>query len=245
MANRYFSAVPISPGARSVQLTGPEAHHLSTVMRARPGDRVVLIDGSGNEYSCRIAQTARSAVELELLETRQVDRELIPPVTLAVAVPKGDRGRFLVEKAVELGASRLVPLVTERAVVRPKTSTLQRLRRTVVEATKQCERTRLMEIAEPCAWAEWLEAEGASQTCIVAHPGDNEQTPGRRGVLDALADCRGGPVAMCVGPEGGWSDNEIDAARRRECVLVDLGPRILRVETAAVALLARLALASR
>src|SRR5215475_4969827 len=113
MPDRYFLETP--PADDTARLTGPEAHHLAHVMRAKPGLEVTLFDGSGREWLARVDEVGRSEVTLALISCREVDRELSLPITLAVALPKGDRQRWLVEKATELGVTRLVPLVTERS----------------------------------------------------------------------------------------------------------------------------------
>src|SRR5689334_9580454 len=112
MSERFFVTTPIA--AERVKLEGPEAHHLSHVMRAKVGDRVALFDGSGCEFDAQIESIGKSVVELSVVERREVDRESAVRLTLAVALPKGDRQQWLVEKAVELGVASIVPLVTER-----------------------------------------------------------------------------------------------------------------------------------
>src|SRR4030095_7741023 len=130
MADRYFVEPPIT--GDHAQLVGPEAHHLAHVMRAQSGHRVTLFDGSGSEFAARVKKVGRSAVELTIESRKQVDRELSVRVTIAVALPKGERQRWLVEKLTELGVFRLVPLITDRAVAQPGESALARLRRGVI-----------------------------------------------------------------------------------------------------------------
>jgi 16S rRNA (uracil1498-N3)-methyltransferase len=113
MADRYFSDRPIVDSL--AVLAGAEAHHLIHVMRARPGTEIVLFDGSGAQFSARVERLRRAEVELAVLTRDEIDRELPRAVTLAVALPKGDRQRWLVEKATELGVARLVPLRTVRS----------------------------------------------------------------------------------------------------------------------------------
>ncbi len=153
MLDRYFHDEPIS-GDRAV-LTGAEAHHLIHVMRAAPGLEVVLFDGGGDEFRAAVERVGRGDVQLAILSRERVDRELPLSITLGVALPKGDRQRWLVEKATELGVGRIVPLLTRRAVARPSEQTLKRLHRAVVEASKQCGRNRLMQIDEPRSWPEF------------------------------------------------------------------------------------------
>ena len=110
MPDRFFHDPPLALGP--VLLAGPEAHHLIHVLRAKPGLEVVLFDGSGAEYAARVERIERSAVALSVWERREIDREAPLRITLGVALPKGDRQKWLVEKATELGVLRLVPLET-------------------------------------------------------------------------------------------------------------------------------------
>jgi 16S rRNA (uracil1498-N3)-methyltransferase len=228
MADRYFVETPIA-GPRAV-LTGQEAHHLLHVMRAQPGVEVVLFDGGGCEFPARVVETSRAAVELEVLSREEIDRELARAVTLGVALPKGDRQKWLVEKCVELGARRVVPLMTARGVARPNDKALDRLRRSVIEASKQFGRNRLMEIAEPIRWSAFVQSGAPGTARLIAHPG------GDAAARESLAT--DGDVYFAVGPEGGFTGEEAALARDAGWRAVGLGPRILRVETAAVLLAA-------
>ena len=202
-------------------------------MRAKPGSEVVLFDGSGAEFSARVERIGRSDVDLAVLERREVDRELPVEITLAVALPKGDRQRWLVEKAVELGVARLQPLRTARSVAQPSSSTLKRLRRAVIEASKQCGRNRLMEIEPPVDWPT-LVARTTDRPCrLLAHPGG---TADRQASFSAAATGRN-PI-LAVGPEGGFTDEEVATATTAGWQCVDLGPRILRIETACLVMVA-------
>jgi len=240
MSDRYFVESPVV--SDRALLTGPEAHHLLHVMRAKVETLVTLFNGSGWEFDAVVQRTGRSEVELAILGRREIDREAQIAVTMGVALPKGDRQKWLVEKLVELGVARLVPLETERGVAQPVENALERLRRGVIEASKQCGRNRLMEIADPKPWLAFL-VESETVACrLVAHPG--RETPLRP--TDHCRPCKhdapsaaGQAAALAIGPEGGLTDEEIALATVRGWQSVDLGPRILRVETAAVAMAAR------
>jgi 16S rRNA (uracil1498-N3)-methyltransferase len=234
MSKRFFVDQPIS-GEQAV-LAGPEAHHLAHVMRAGVGDEITLFDGSGREFRARIERIGRSEIEASILEVLVVDRELLVGVTLAVALPKGDRQAWLVEKAVELGVTRLVPVQTARGVAQPVDKALERLRRAVIEAAKQCGRNRLLQIAPSQTWAELLASTSANVWRGFAHPGGQV-------ALGALATSSTSSATIedyifGVGPEGGFTDEEVGAALAAGWQSIDLGPRILRVETAAILLAA-------
>ncbi|NQU25902.1 MAG: 16S rRNA (uracil(1498)-N(3))-methyltransferase [Candidatus Nealsonbacteria bacterium] len=231
MSDRYFMDRPIVDSL--AVLDGAEAHHLIHVMRARPGTEIVLFDGSGAEFPARVERLGRAEVELSVLGRDEIDRELPRAVTLAVALPKGDRQRWLVEKATELGVARLVPLRTTRSVAQPVQQAIGRLRRAAIEASKQCGRNRLLEIAEPQAWPDFL-ADTAAEPCrLLAHPAEDAA---KSHPLRAAHSTD--PVLLAVGPEGGFTDEEVALGTVAGWQPVDLGPRILRTETAAILLAA-------
>jgi 16S rRNA (uracil1498-N3)-methyltransferase len=210
-------------------LDGEEAHHLRHVLRLKPGDEVVLFDGCGGEARARIRITRKQDAELEILS-----RRMTPPaphrLTLATAVPKGDRFGWLVEKATELGVDRLIPLQTERSIVDPRDGKLARMRQAVIAACKQSGRNFLMEIAPTCPFPEFLERELSGGCLVVADPSGGPCPP------DLL---RTPPrLLLAIGPEGGWSPDELSRATQQGGHVVRLGDTILRMETAAVSLAA-------
>src|SRR5262249_43170441 len=142
MANRFYISCPLQPGLVTVQ--GPEAHHLATVCRFRPGDQVCLFNGDGHEYPAQIVSVARRSVTLDILGVETPVREAEVRMEVAAPVPKGDRAQFLLEKLTELGVSTFVPLRTEHSVVHPGETKLERLQRYVTEASKQCGRNTLL-----------------------------------------------------------------------------------------------------
>ena len=234
MSRRFFSDSPIT--SDNVELTGSEAQHLAKVMRARSGDEVMLFDGSGFEFNATISAVSRSSVALDIVDRIEVDRELPFELTLAVALPKGDRQRWLVEKLTELGCTRLQPLITARGVSQPTGNALARLRRAVIEASKQCGRNRLMEIAEPEYLGAFLADHARFAIRLFAHPTKSETSK-----LKPSAKSRNDNVAAVVGPEGGFTSDEAAIAEGQQWACTNLGPRILRAETAAVTICGLLA----
>jgi len=232
MSSRFFCSSPIRGSL--LTLADAEAHHLLHVMRAHAGDEVVVFDGEGSEFTARVVRLKRASVELEVLERRDVSRELECRLIVAAPLPKGDRQRWLVEKLVELGVTRFVPLMTVRSVARPEPSALDRLRKTVIEASKQCGRNRLMEIGEATQAMEFFAQEAAHDLRLLAHPAE---TPLLEFMPHSVEQ-----IQLAVGPEGGWTEDEVTAARQAGWRTVNLGPAILRIETAAIALAARCAL---
>lgn len=236
--DRYYSDHPIEGG--EAVLEGPEAHHLAHVMRAKLGTQVALFDGSGAEYLAEVKSIGRGIVRLAILSRHEVDRELPVAITVGVALPKGERQSWLVEKAVELGVWRMVPLVAARSVAQPTRQALDRLRRHVIEASKQCGRNRLMEISAPMEFAQFVQTSKNSMARWIAHP--NHASPLTTAVRSVAGQVSMGNLAggawLAVGPEGGFTEEEVASALAAGWKPVSLGPRVLRVETAVVFLVA-------
>ena len=230
MSERFFLAAP-PVGGRAV-LAGDEARHLARVLRAKLGDAVTLFDGSGRSWSARIVALGRGEVALEVGELRQSPPAGTPAVTLAVALPKGERQKWLVEKLTELGTARLVPLVTERGVAEATPAALERLKRGVIEACKQCGRDSLVAIGDPASVAEIVATKPPAAVGVVADP--------TGGPLDRIPWRQAAEVIGLVGPEGGFTAEELAAADAAGWPRVTLGSYVLRIETAAMALAARL-----
>jgi 16S rRNA (uracil1498-N3)-methyltransferase len=223
MAERFFVDQVLAPG--HLEVDGPEAHHLATVCRLRPGDAVYLFNGDGTQHPAVVAAVGRRKVELEVGGAEKPIRELPYRLEVAVPLPKGDRADFLIEKLTELGVTAFTPLQTARSVVHPSDAKRDRLRRHVIEASKQCGRNVLMELRALTSWTDLLGRDDLPGHRVLAHPG----------ALDAVA-LPGTDTIAAVGPEGGFTDEEVIAALTSGWVALGLGPRLLRVETAALAL---------
>ncbi len=228
MTHPRFYLPALADGA-TAELVGPEAHHLHNVLRLKPGTEIELFDGQGTEATARIESATKQRAVLSILSRNPATTELSAPLILATAVPKGDRFRWLVEKATELGVTQLVPLQTQHSVVDPRAAKLDKMRAAVIAASKQCRRARLMQITPPQTWEQFVSELPQPTRLLVAHPGGEPW----RGELIAAGEA----TAVGIGPEGGFSDAEIELAKSR-AIPVDLGPRILRIETAALALIA-------
>jgi 16S rRNA (uracil1498-N3)-methyltransferase len=225
MSNRFYLNCALAPGP--VVLTGPEAHHLSVVCRLRPDDAVCLFNGDGREYPASVLESSRRRVTLEVRAVETPQRELGFRLDIAAPVPKGDRAQFLVEKLTELGVTTYTPLRTRRSVVDPGANRLDKLHRYVIEASKQCGRNVLMRVESPVDWEAFCVRSDLPALRILADPqGDNGVSPSGRDVV------------MAVGPEGGLTEEEVGQAREAGWESVRLGPRILRIETAALVLAA-------
>ncbi len=232
MSQRFFISESIEAG--QLELTGAEARHLGRVMRAQPGDTVIVFNGRGLESRAQVCRVEKNVVLLQLESPCSVDRERPDPLVLGVALPRGDRQKWLVEKLVELGAASLVPLVTERGVAQPIEKALDRLRRMVIEASKQCGRNQLMEIETPASLDDFCQAHADFPGRLIAHPDETVATLDRSSLKAGSSQA----TAVAVGPEGGFSEAELQVASQYGWQQVSLGPRVLRVETAAVLLAA-------
>ena len=225
MADRFYIKCPLGPGL--VTVTGPEAHHLAVVCRVRAGNAVTLFNGDGYQYPGLVREAARQRVIVEVLASEAPPRELGFRLELAAPLPKGDRAHFLLEKLTELGVTDYVPLRTRRSVVHPGASHLQKLERYVIEASKQCGRNVLLRVWEPMSWEVYSTGKNRPSLRYLGHPG------GSVAFGHSAQD-----VALAVGPEGGFTEEELAAARQAGWQPVGLGPRTLRVETAALVLAA-------
>lgn len=224
MSNRFFYSGNLAVG--EVLLTGTESHHLIHVMRAQPGTEIELFDGCGQSTVGKVSEVRRkkAVIEIENPQTSPQPEGL----ALAVAVPKGDRFRWLIEKATELGVTRLIPLLTERSVVNPRETKLKKMEQTVIAACKQSGRNWLMPIDEMLSLEEWLESRSRERPLIAAHPQGiklSEAAPVPDSVCDAV-----------IGPEGGLTDRELELIQDSGANIITLGDHILRTETAAIAL---------
>jgi 16S rRNA (uracil1498-N3)-methyltransferase len=226
MADRYYVQSLLARG--EVELSGPEAHHLATVCRLRPGDAVCLFNGDGQEYAAEVVAVARRSVTVRIHGVATPQREHGFRMEVAAPLPKGDRAQFLLEKLTELGVASFVPLRTERSVVHPRDAKLDKLQRHVIEASKQCGRNVLLQVQPLTDWVDYVRRTDLPETRVVAHPCGRTESQRR---FSGGAD-----VALAVGPEGGFTDEEVGQARVAGWQVVDLGPRILRVETAAIVL---------
>ena len=211
-----------------VTLDRASASRLRDVLRLAPGAELRVFDGLGNEREALVAsggRGARGAVTLTLGVRVEARPEPPVPVVVVCAFPRGSRGDWLVEKATELGAAALVPAEAARAVMEPGAGRLERWRRIAVEAAEQCGRAVVPSIG----------GEAPAGLHLVAHPGASATVREALGALPAPPPA----VVLHVGPEGGWSDAEVQAFTERGATTVSLGPRLLRVETAALVALAQ------
>jgi 16S rRNA (uracil1498-N3)-methyltransferase len=234
---RFFLAKEKIHGDRA-SIDGQELAHLSRVLRLRPGDSIRVFDDSGWEHEAVIDSLNRSKGEIKILRSYQTKRESTVSVTLAVGLTKGEKIDFVVEKATELGVQRIVPFASSYAV--PKLDSDKIIKRTerwqkiAVSAAKQCGRARVPEILPLCDYP-WLISQPWPQTLKLLF-WEQESDQSLHQVYQNHPEAEA--VLVAVGPEGGFTVDEAQAARARGFEPVQIGRRILRAETAAIAALA-------
>ena len=216
---------------RAVELSASEAHHALHVLRLREGDEVELFDGAGGVAWGALRPSGRKAAAIEVAGRRSAAR-CEPVVELAFACPKGKRLDWLIEKATELGAARLTPVVFSRSATQPSAHALERLGAICIAAAKQCGANFLPEVGRPVELGDFLAANRAGLRLL----GSVEAKTSLPSALTGYK--RGEGVAVLIGPEGGLTEAETTAAEDAGFVPVRLGDLTLRVETAAAAMLA-------
>jgi 16S rRNA (uracil1498-N3)-methyltransferase len=247
MSRRRFYAPPNAFSDAAVTLPPDETHHLTHVLRLTPGDEVYVFDGVGREYRCNFRGIRDNIATLEIAE--QLDDQVESPVqiTLVQALARGEKFDLIVQKATELGVSCIAPLITRYSDVRlddqQRVKRVERWRRISLEAMKQCGRRQLVDIRPPRSIREFVAA---------TDPRPNSAADNDSSVLSLVFSEGGGipieaalagvpserAILAFVGPEGGWSDDEMDVLTEFGAKAVTLGPRVLRTETAAIVVVA-------
>jgi 16S rRNA (uracil1498-N3)-methyltransferase len=236
--HRFF-APSLDPGDEAVTLPRDEGEHLTRVLRLGAGDTVAVFDGRGHEFLARVVSAVRREVRVQLLSRIEPAAELSVPIVLAQAALKGDKMDDVVRDAVMLGVAAVQPLVTKRtettvaALVRG--ARLDRWRRVALASAKQSRRAVLPEILTPLTLESFLDDRVGDLALMLVEPS------AAAGAVEPLGALRGGPAprdaVVLVGPEGGWTDEEVEAARGRGVRLASLGARTLRADAVPVAAL--------
>ncbi len=248
---RVYVDGALHPGS-IVDLGRETGAHLAKVLRARSGDELVLFNGDGREFIGSIDAVRGSRVSASIGAARIIDRESPCRLTLIQCVPRGDRMDFIVQKATELGVARIVPVLSQRSVVRldsaQSASKQAHWRAVAVSACEQCGRNRLPTVEAPQPLLNYLgalaphlpkpgeaTAAGVRSLRLVMEPededgGENRVRPFDSDSLDAVA-----AAAIAIGPEGGFAPEELEAFKLSAFIRAGLGPRVLRTETAAIA----------
>ena len=216
----------------SISIVGDDARHIARSLRMAVGDGITVSDGKATDYLCRLTKIRDEECECEIVEASPSQCESPIAITLCMAYPKGDKLETIIQKAVELGATRILPFESSRCIKRPKAEKLdkqlQRLSRIAEEAAKQCGRSRIPEVLPPTSFAEMLKIAKESELALLCYENETGYS-----IKDAFKDNGSAKsISVIVGSEGGFSPEEAKSATDAGCVSISLGKRILRCETA-------------
>lgn len=229
MATRIYQPAKLAIG--KLQLEEKASHHLSRVLRAEIGDEITVFNGEGGEYQAVIRAITKKNVEVELLKYSERTVESRAHLILAQGIARGEKMDFVMQKAVELGVNEIYPLITERCNVRldkeREQKRMDHWRAVVISACEQSGRTMIPVVHEPMLLADWVAAIQADMKFILL--------PEAKQKLSEAKTAKN--IAILIGPEGGLSEQEINLAVKHQFMPLNLGPRVLRTETAALAAL--------
>jgi 16S rRNA (uracil1498-N3)-methyltransferase len=223
----------LDPSLPDGVLPEEEANHLTRVMRLGKDDDIAVFDGRGREFRARVTAAARGRVRITLLDPITPAPEARVPLTLVQAVLKGDRMDAVIRDATMMGVAAIDPVVTSRTIARGARDT-DRWARVAVASAKQCRRAVVPAIAAPSRFGDWLAASAHGLRLLLVEPSTGAETCSLR----MLEDHAPGSLALIVGPEGGWSEEEQRSAERAGCVAATLGPLTLRADAVPIAALA-------
>jgi 16S rRNA (uracil1498-N3)-methyltransferase len=225
---RRFYAPPDKFGQNSFTLEESETRHLRDVLRLKIGDNVNVFDGEGREFECRIEDVQKRSTDLSILrEVPPTALESSLDLSICATILKGDRTDFAVQKLVELGVTKFIPMLTVRCDVKPKdvARRVERWRKIAFEAAKQCGRAKLMTIGEVVGFETAIRSDAAGKILFSERDGDIFK-----------ADQQPSSLTAFLGPEGGWDDSELELGRKLEIPIFTLHGRIMKADTAAVAI---------
>ena len=231
---RFFIAPSQVSGSR-ISITEEDVRHIAAVLRMKTGDALLLCDGQGAEYQVTIAEISKSEIKTEIVSQRH--REITAPrITLGQGLPKSDKMDWIVQKATELGVANIVPLATERTIVkiRDEEKRISRWQKIAREAAMQSNRVDIPAIGQVVSFKDFLRTQNSEPRTLLLLPWEEGTTP-IKGVLRGNQDIT--RIVVLIGPEGGFSSVEASLAREKGFHAVSLGPNILRTETAAIAVL--------
>lgn len=238
---RCYVPPPLQAQTR-IALPEASALHVVRVLRLRVGAQLCVFDGRGGEYAARIEAIERDQVRIALGPHQPIERESALRITLLQSLARGERMDLIVQKATELGVSCIIPVASQHSVVRlvgsAATRRVEHWRQIVISACEQCGRNRLPEVAPVMDVASACGLIDAASARYLLDPEAHESLTAALGRLSPQTEPKRGGVALLIGPEGGWGQEELAIARRSGFSSVQLGPRVLRTETAPLAALA-------
>ena len=229
---RYFIK-PEDMHGETVFIRDEDAKHLGGVLRAKEGDIVEACDGRGRDYSCVIKEVGKTEILMEIESARPTESEPKTKITLFQGLPKADKMELIIQKCVEIGVWRIVPVAAERSVVRLEGKDagkkLERWRKISLSAAKQSGRGIIPEIGEIVSFKEAVKMAACFDGAAI--PYEKEE---KNGIKEYANSFDGSSLGLFIGPEGGFDDREIEFAVKNNISPVTLGKRILRTETAAM-----------
>jgi 16S rRNA (uracil1498-N3)-methyltransferase len=240
MTRRRFYAPPGAFTSNNVTLASDEARHLRDVLRLKVGDEVYVFNGEGKEFHCVVEESRRDTAQLKIISQVAPARPESPlELTLAVALLKGEKFDLVVQKATELGVTRVVPVVTKLADIRLRDESdaakrVARWQRIALEAAKQSGRAVVPRIIEPTSFQVLIETfnQEPGMSCLMFSEREGQSLKEAKEKLPPSVS----QLTALVGSEGGWTDEELEAARQAGWTIITLGGRTLRAETAAIAI---------
>ena len=221
-----------------VTIKGDEARHIVQVLRLKEKDKIKVFTGKGKEYSIEIKEAGKKEVIGKILKESRLNTEPAVEITLIQGIPKSNKMDFIVQKVTELGVKRIIPVITQRTIVKLNEEKARarrnRWQRIALEAAKQSGRAIIPEVDEVTTFVQALN--NISEENLNLIPWEEEETTSLKKVLKPITDHRV-PITVFIGPEGGFTSGEVEAAKKRGALSVSLGPRLLRTETAGLAAL--------
>ncbi|MBO8171423.1 MAG: 16S rRNA (uracil(1498)-N(3))-methyltransferase [Bacillaceae bacterium] len=230
---RYFVDPP-QMGENDLTITGDDVHHIKNVMRYGEGDEIIVSNGRGRDVTARIRHVSGEVVHCDIIGELDDNRELPVQITIAQSLPKADKMELIIQKGTELGAFQFLPVISERTIVRldgkKAAKKIDRWSRIAKEAAEQSHRSRIPQITVIHTWRELLDQADAFDTRLLAY--EQEQGATLYEALQPLDE--GSSILLLIGPEGGFSEKEVDEALSAGFRSISLGRRILRTETASL-----------
>ena len=217
-----------------IEIFSDEAKHILNVMRMEIGDTLTICDGQRNDYLCRICETGKNCLKAKIEETTKSESEPKTKITLYQGLPKSDKMELIIQKCVEIGVCRIVPVITERAVVKiekgaKEDKKTERWQKIAESAAKQSGRGIIPAVERPMKFKDAIEEAVKNGEAII--PYENEKD---RGLKEFVKNSKAENIGIFIGPEGGFDTKEIEFAVKNGVMSVTLGKRILRTETAGI-----------
>ena len=230
--NRFY--VPFHAGLKNIWIDSSESHHIIHVKRLKIGDNIIVFNGTGDEFEAEIEDIEGNRVKVRINQKRTISKENIIGIDIAFAIPKGKRSHLLIQKCAELGVHKLIPVNYARSVVKLKDDCsvkIEKWQKIAIEASKQCGRNTITEISDVVDFDKMLNAADSYDLPLFACSQSDSNN-----LKNTLQEHpKPNNILSLIGPEGGFTSNEIEMAKRAGCKFVSLGSQILRIETAAIA----------